>query len=39
MAAAIRGCGGIGIRVGFRFLWVQARAGSSPVNRSKKQKC
>ena len=34
----ICGCGGIGRRVRFRFLWSQGCAGSSPVTRTKKGK-
>ncbi len=34
----ICGCGGIGRRVRFRFLWSQGCAGSSPVTRTKNPK-
>ena len=33
---AMCGCGGIGRRVRFRFLWSKGRAGSSPVIRTNK---
>jgi hypothetical protein len=29
-----RGCGGIGRRAGFRFLWPQGRGGSTPLTRT-----
>jgi hypothetical protein len=31
----ISGCGGTGRRVGFRYLWVQTRGGSTPLIRSR----
>ena len=33
------GCGGIGRRVRFRFLWSQGCAGSSPVIRTRTARC